>query len=844
MPGSVSAYGDLYLDGVAFRLAAPLSVQQLATFPGKITIGDYTKDSDPRLSAWVISDLSGGHGIAKIRVGVDQNRCRWATLNTRYPEQIAPPYATTQYAGANTTGAGFLGDLYESGTYRGYAAFGTALQKWDESGLAYGSSLGTFTAQPVNKAVSFKGTGTLKLFIPMGASGYATYDGTNFANLAAGGTSPAAVAFVLWDFLLIAIDTNGQLWKTTSGNANDWTSYGDGGKLDPSYVPKNLVSFYDQAGNPTVFVVSDQGTWAFDASGPRLYRVSGLNTYAKPTAGLGSAEWRQHFFSNVGMGVRRYTGDVVQPMGLDRDDSLPLNYRGYVKDLEPENNGLYALCVGGVSGASSYAHLQVWTDYGWHTVWADTATSTTSKTTWARVSQAQGVPRLWWGDGSGSLRTILLPSDDANPRAQLVDGVGSFASGFYELQTGSTDMGMAGIDKIASHLFVKVGGSGTTGALVAEHRRNGDAMWTTLGTQSFAGGTRSVTFNALGDQMTHYSVTGDYEGLPFQDIELRLQSSDPACWIEYAVLYFEKVMPPGQAFTADLDLTAGNLDQSPEDLQQKLDALLNGNVYFETQYLHTAPGVTATSTDYVRTRLTQVNYGQVGTGQDTRRIASVAILEVPNPVHLVTSVTSGTPTFRAASATATGTGTSAVVAKPTGTADGDLLVATLAYDGTITITAVPSGWTLVRTDTSGTFKLSTYYKVASSEPASWTWTLSNVLTAPWLAFACGWSGTQTVSPFVTSSTNTGSGATATATAVSTATSNALIVAVYARPGAFSALPPSGMVERVDAANGSNLGAALDSAVQGVAGTTGDQLSTLGGSGSWLAHLMAFKASGT
>ena len=843
MPAPLGFYGTISLDGVRFCLAAPLQVQQLATYPGKIVIGDYTKDSDPRLSAWVISDLSGGHGVAEIREGVDQNRCRWATLNIRYPGQWAPPYATTVYtAASNTDGARPLGDLNIAGTYRFYAAYGDKLVQWDESGLAFGASLGTLTAAPVKKGVAYRGTGAArKLFIPMGASGYATYsDAAAFANVAAGANDPAAQAFVLWDDKLVAIDTSGQLWYSTDGAAAGGTSYGAGGKLDTSFVPLNLVLFFDQANNPTVFIVADQGLWAFDPNGPRLYRVAGMDVPGHPYAHLGSAEWRQHLFTTLGMGARRYTGDIAQPMGLDRDEGLPLNYRGRILDLEPEVNGLFALCVGGVSGTTSYAHLQVWTDYGWHTVWADTATSTTTKTTWARVSRAQDAYRLWWGDGSGNLRTISLPVDDANPRAQIVDSQGSFASGSFVVETGRFDAAMTGINKVANFMFVKVGGTGTTGALTIEYRRNGETNWTALDTKSFADGVRSISTHQMGDALPNHSATQhDHEGLLFQEIEFRFTLSDPACWVEHAVLYFMKVQPPGRAFTAQLDLTRPESGQSPTQLSDKLVTLLNDGLFIEMFYR----GVGSTVDEYIRVKLTQVD-GTDASGSDTHSLRTVTILEIPDEIEIPAVQPASTPAFVAASAVVSGTGTSVAVTKPTGTVDDNLIVVALvAADAA---PSAPAGWTATAPAgtliTGSSHYLHTYYKVASSEGASWTWTITS---SAYRAVACTYENTATSSPEITGSENAStSGLTVTGTSVTTTTANALIILAAGIEGSGTSTPPGDMVERVDSAGTPSL--FFDDVVQGTAGASGNKAATRTGDTDygWAAHLLAFKADGT
>ncbi|MEO3923016.1 carbohydrate binding domain-containing protein [Micromonosporaceae bacterium B7E4] len=97
-----------------------------------------------------------------------------------------------------------------------------------------------------------------------------------------------------------------------------------------------------------------------------------------------------------------------------------------------------------------------------------------------------------------------------------------------------------------------------------------------------------------------------------------------------------------------------------------------------------------------------------------------------------------TVVYRADADVTNGTaGTSAVVSRPTGTTDGDLLIAIVGVVGTPTITA-PAGWTLIGTqDASTSVRIAAYRKVASSEPSSWTWTLDSSQRA-W-----GWVGAYT-----------------------------------------------------------------------------------------------------
>ncbi len=73
-----------------------------------------------------------------------------------------------------------------------------------------------------------------------------------------------------------------------------------------------------------------------------------------------------------------------------------------------------------------------------------------------------------------------------------------------------------------------------------------------------------------------------------------------------------------------------------------------------------------------------------------------------------------------------GTGTTATGTAPTGLADGDTMIAWVIHDDpTTTVSAVPTGWELLKELTSPSdFKAYMYTKIAASEGASWDWTLS------------------------------------------------------------------------------------------------------------------------
>lgn len=102
------------------------------------------------------------------------------------------------------------------------------------------------------------------------------------------------------------------------------------------------------------------------------------------------------------------------------------------------------------------------------------------------------------------------------------------------------------------------------------------------------------------------------------------------------------------------------------------------------------------------------------------------------------------------------------VDKPSGTVDGDLLVAVICYDNAESMSTVPSGWTDM-VNTTGASPVDTYtrfyYKVASSEGSSWDWVLSGAVVSAWVCLridgqkSTGYAD-QSAASLVTSNSNT------------------------------------------------------------------------------------------
>ena len=116
-----------------------------------------------------------------------------------------------------------------------------------------------------------------------------------------------------------------------------------------------------------------------------------------------------------------------------------------------------------------------------------------------------------------------------------------------------------------------------------------------------------------------------------------------------------------------------------------------------------------------------------GSPLETRYVDSLGLpLVLRKSVSPALTSTAITAVAHREESTNSGTGTTATGNKPTGAVDGDTLIAWVIHDDpSSTISAVPTGWTLLKELTSPSdFKAYMYTKIAASEGATWDWTIS------------------------------------------------------------------------------------------------------------------------
>jgi hypothetical protein len=185
---------------------------------------------------------------------------------------------------------------------------------------------------------------------------------------------------------------------------------------------------------------------------------------------------------------------------------------------------------------------------------------------------------------------------------------------------------------------------------------------------------------------------------------------------------------------------------------------------------------------------------------------------------------------------------SIVINKPSGTVDGDVLLAVIEYDGRDTVTA-PGGWSLLHTANGGAAnqKTSVYVKLASGEGASWTWSVAS--TQIWEGHVSSWTGVDNTTKTEGDVGATGATSTATASTLTPTSSDDLSFVAFTTINSTAlSLPASYSNVSSFGSNGDIVRvASLQLASNSATGTT---VSNETGTSQWTAHRVLLKTSST
>ena len=195
--------------------------------------------------------------------------------------------------------------------------------------------------------------------------------------------------------------------------------------------------------------------------------------------------------------------------------------------------------------------------------------------------------------------------------------------------------------------------------------------------------------------------------------------------------------------------------------------------------------------------------------------------------------------FVAATSANNGAGaTTLVINKPTGVAQGDVMLATVTVTGTGAPTT-PSGWTVAKSTSGTALRQATYYKVAgASEPASYSWALGSSRAAS--GGIVDYSGVNQTAPVDATTSASGASGNAVAASITTSAANDQVLAAVSFATSTTVTADVTTTERYDSSSSSTTGEAADFA-QATAGATSAKTATPAASGSaWIAATIALR----
>jgi 1,2-diacylglycerol 3-beta-glucosyltransferase len=263
-------------------------------------------------------------------------------------------------------------------------------------------------------------------------------------------------------------------------------------------------------------------------------------------------------------------------------------------------------------------------------------------------------------------------------------------------------------------------------------------------------------------------------------------------------------------------------------------------------------GCTNGATSNVDIEINQLSLGAAGATGDKIATNDSAAVAVTKTIALRKNTAAATcdltvmvmrpVQYRASSSNVAADSTSMVINVPAGVVNGDVMVAVVAwrFQSGLTVSG-PAGWTLLNTGGNGACcTVNEYTRVASNEPASYTWTSSAAtgITGGISAYT----NVDTVTLVDVQGGNASSGLTATTPVLTTTQPAEMLVATFVTSFTATWTPPTGMVERFDRTVGGSFTESISLAdgIEALAGAV-SKSATATANGSGATHLLALRS---
>ena len=636
MAAKVISENEVSLNGVYYPLVAPVQSSLASIYPGKIVIGDTTKDSQTRTSIIAWSDFQGGIGVNRMEGAGDVGRAWWSTCQLRYKNHLVMGGLATQTAavshGLSANQVGAIGELSDEvyAVWNGTASENPKLYKYNNTSDTWGSEISANIPDQVTDTITWTATnGTTYLVFAhydSNGSGYShSSNGTSWTN------DTADTKFLtVWDDRLWGISHTGQLW---------W-SYSIGSETNDAKIP--LPSGYvtgmfvarDAGGEPIIYVSTKKGLFAHDAANAKFVETQ-LFLPFHPDAGKGAMRWRDSVYVPSGLGIYKYINGanaaVVTIMGPDRDDGLPSDKRGSIKHMEATHNELIAavdattaptITSGDsipyqwsshqgsdvIDSDTGYSSILGWDERGWETKWLSSTAGRAIDS--MAVNNSYDDYRLWWGFND-RVYFMTMPSDIINPSE--VSNFAHSESGSHE--TPWVNAGQSEVDKLALNLKIEVQDASSDETVIVQYATDYSESYTAMGTITSDGITKyqfasgaGTTFRAIKFKLTFARASG---------LTNKLKSPD----VVSMTLEFRKKLPAKWGHQARINLNKAYKGKSSRDLRSSLVSAIESTTLVEFTFRDDSGGTRNYYVDVVSAS------GVEGTGYDERGMSTVNLVE-------------------------------------------------------------------------------------------------------------------------------------------------------------------------------------------------------------------------
>jgi hypothetical protein len=576
--------GEISIGGVFFPIEGPLLRSLISILPGKLVIGDASKNDDTLLSHWDLPDAKGGLLVERAIPSRDIDRGYDGNSETRYANAIGLAPEVLSYA--KPVGASPVGVFFELAD-EAYACFGSDLRRWS-------STTGTWV-QPGGTAKTLPAAATDALFVHGNtwiacgdAQNIQRWNGTALSAVTAG---EEATFLCILDTVLYAIKSDGTMRSAVETGAVVWA---DEGQL---WVQGNITGLHvyrDLQGAPVLYASTNSGLYYYEP-GAKIWHSSSLLIPRHTQGGKAATPWRADFFFAAGMSALKYNLTTLSSIGLDRDDGTPGDQNGNIIHFKGSFNWLFAgvrstevalgsnpIYSGDLSAeadvfpvAESFSSM--WASDGngiWHRLWRSATTS--GDITACELVVSGGVQRLWWYADDVTY-AMVVPAGIHNPQ---FNPTARFQPTAYHI-TPWFDADWSEQLKLAVRFRIGVKNLSTTERIRVQYGLDDDAGFIDMGWLD-----SSVLLSPTGVYTFYF---GDKLGVPFYRIRFRFdfgRGSDPtrSPLLRFLSLGYIKTIEVIFGYDVTVDTLRRYRGRSPGQLRAFIDAVAGSQTLVPFMY--------------------------------------------------------------------------------------------------------------------------------------------------------------------------------------------------------------------------------------------------------------------